>query len=170
MFNTLEIDTLVEGLQCLDASATSPEEQTRLTQLSVKVAKLLGSTPPILTQLEEFEKECIQCGFGYRNKENAIAKLVEEFDELIAAIESEPKERQEEELGDLLYMIVSTCRLHRLDAQKAGDTVVAKLRGRIELMRSLSSVPIGELSDDEQTALLREVKSRSSVAHIQNDL
>lgn len=118
----------------------------------------------ILENVVEFDTKNHAEGFGYRDKEAAIAKFQEEAQELVSAIDSESKERQEEELGDLLYMIASLCRLHGIDPQAAADSIQAKLQGRIKEMRSLSPVPIGELSDAEQTALLQQIKrSRSSV-------
>ena len=118
----------------------------------------------ILESIIEFERKNHAEGFGYRDKDAAIAKLREECQELISAVELESKEQQEEELGDLLYMIATFCRLYGLDPQAAADSIVAKLQGRIKEMRSLSPVPIGELSDAEQTELLRQIKqSRNSV-------
>lgn len=198
----------------------------------------------ILESIIEFERNNNAEGFGYRDKDAAIAKFREEAQELVSAIDSESKERQEEELGDLLYMIATFCRLYRIDSlaavnrshniaresegrsneltridlsqqvkqdaaivkfevwyeeliyslqlgskekqeeelggvlhminvmcrlqeldiQAAADSIMAKLQERIKEMRSLSPVPIGELSDAEQTEILRQIKlSRSSV-------
>jgi len=113
----------------------------------------------VLEEIAVFEQKHIEKGFGYRDKGNAIAKLKEEFSELISAIESESGQRQEEELGDLLYMIVSVCRLYKLGVRNAAKSVTTKLKRRIEKMRSLSPLPIGELSDEEQTELLAQVKA-----------
>lgn|GEM_PF-2957733 len=166
MFTQQEKETLLEGIQLLDAFISSPEEQKRLTELSTKVTVAASPQPPALSQIEQFERACIDNGFGYRNKENAIAKFREEFEELLVAIESESKERQEEELGDLLYVIASVCRLYELSTGAAGQKIITKLQKRIRLMGMLSPVPLGELSDKAQTNLLRIVKSSQEV---QND-
>ncbi len=112
----------------------------------------------VLEEIATFQYKHSLGGFGYRNKENAIAKLNEEFLELLSAIELDSRQRQEEELGDLLYMIVSVCRLYSLDLMNASKIVRAKLRDRIKKMRSLSPLPLGELSDDEQTAMIQQIK------------
>jgi NTP pyrophosphatase (non-canonical NTP hydrolase) len=166
VFTQQEKEILLEGLQLLDAFVSSPEEQEKLTELSAKVAVAASPQPPAFSQIEQFERACIDNGFGYRNKENAIAKFREEFEELLAAIESESKERQEEELGDLLYILTSVCRLYELSTGAAGEKIITKLQERIRLMGLLSPVPLGELSDKAQTNLLRIVKSSQEV---QND-
>jgi NTP pyrophosphatase (non-canonical NTP hydrolase) len=124
----------------------------------------------VLEEVISSEAENIAEGFGYRNKENAIAKLKEEFFELLAAIESESRHRQEEELGDLLYMIASIRRLYDLDEARAGKFVTTKLRARIDKMRSLSPLPIGELSDEQQTVLLKQVKEEENTASPEQSL
>jgi uncharacterized protein YabN with tetrapyrrole methylase and pyrophosphatase domain len=113
---------------------------------------------PLLETVIDFDQKNLAQGFGYRNKNNAILKFEEEFHELLLAIKCESKQRQEEELGDLLYMIASICRLFGLNPVNSVEAITNKLRFRVEKMRSLSPVPIGDLSDDEQTELLRQVK------------
>ena len=108
--------------------------------------------------LIDFDQKNLAQGFGYRNKSNAIIKFEEEFHELLLAIKCESKQRQKEELGDLLYMIASICRLFGLNPVNSVEAIKNKLRFRVEKMRSLSPVPIGDLSDDEQTELLQQVK------------
>jgi NTP pyrophosphatase (non-canonical NTP hydrolase) len=113
---------------------------------------------PLLETLIDFDQKNLAQGFGYRNKSNAIIKFEEEFHELLLAIKCESKQRQEEELGDLLYMIASICRLFGLNPANSVEAITNKLRFRVEKMRSLSPVPIGDLSDDEQTEFLQQVK------------
>jgi uncharacterized protein YabN with tetrapyrrole methylase and pyrophosphatase domain len=113
---------------------------------------------PLLERLIDFDQKNIAQGFGYRNKNNAIIKFEEEFHELLLAIKCESGQRQEEELGDLLYMIASICRLFGLNPANSVEAITNKLRFRVEKMRSLSPVPIGDLSDDKQTELLQQVK------------
>ena len=55
-------------------------------------------------------------------------------------------------------MIVSICRLFGLNSASSVEAITSKLRFRVEKMRSLSLIPIGDLSDDEQTELLQQVK------------
>ncbi len=126
---------------------------------------------PLLETLIDFDQKNIAQGFGYRNKSNAIIKFEEEFHELLLAIKCESKQRQEEEVGDLLFMIASICRLFGLNPANSIEAITNKLRFRVEKMRSLSPVPIGELSDDEQTELLRQVKrSQRPEARLSNFL
>ena len=120
-------------------------------------------TNGIFEAIGQLELECIEAGLEFRRRTAAIAKLKEEFQELLSALEFESPQRQETELADLLYMLVVICRLYELDAEAGVKECAAKLQRRIAAMQSLSLVPIRILSDDEQTELLKQVKNKEKL-------
>ncbi len=108
--------------------------------------------------LVELEKTKIIKGIIWRNEDNLIAKIREEAEEFIEAIVSKEKSEQEKEFADLLHSVVALAYYRQLDTEKAIADLSSRLLRRIEEVEKLADCPLVELSDDEQTALLKQVK------------
>jgi NTP pyrophosphatase (non-canonical NTP hydrolase) len=120
-----------------------------------------------LDALVELEKTKITKGIIWRNEDNLIAKIREEVEEFIEAIAKrcceaqivfKDKSEQEKEFADLLHSIVALVYYRQLDTEKAIADLSSRLLRRIEEVEKLADRPLVELSDDEQTALLKQVK------------
>lgn len=120
-----------------------------------------GAFPSIIlaTKLQE---KAATIGFDWPEPEPIINKVREETDEFHAALESNNRQAQEDELGDLLFSVVNLARAYRIDPEVALRRTVQKFRDRFsyieqELMRSGSS--LNEASLDEMEALWQNAKT-----------
>ncbi len=91
-------------------------------------ASLLDGVPrdlPGLLKALEYQKKAAKVGFDWEKPEEVLAKIEEELQELkeAAALSADRKEaskqRQEEELGDLLFSVVNLARFLNIDPELA---------------------------------------------------
>jgi tetrapyrrole methylase family protein/MazG family protein len=71
---------------------------------------------PALPRAEQLQKQAAKVGFDWPDAEGALAKLVEEANEVRDAADPEARA---EELGDLLFSAVNVCRLYGVDPETA---------------------------------------------------
>jgi len=94
-----------------------------------------------LTSLQRGQKilkRAAETGFDWPSWKPVIAKLHEEIEEIIEAVEeNEPKHRIEEELGDLLIVIINLARHLGVDAENAARKSNNKFERRFNRMREL---------------------------------
>lgn len=84
--------------------------------------KLLDGLPralPSLYRAQRIGERVAKVGFDWEDEQGSYAKVREEIDELEHAVASEPKERVEAELGDLLLALVNYARHLGVDAEEA---------------------------------------------------
>lgn len=75
---------------------------------------------PSLLRAERIQHKASRVGFDWSNREQVWEKVIEELYELKSAIDgNEPKERIEEELGDLLFALVNLGRFLELSPESA---------------------------------------------------
>jgi MazG family protein len=74
--------------------------------------------PPLL-RAQRIQDKVARVGFDWESPEGAVRKVREEFGEVREALDGEPPERVEEELGDLLFAVVNVARLSGLNAAES---------------------------------------------------
>lgn len=74
---------------------------------------------PALMRAHRLQEKVGRVGFDWERPEGAMDKVREELEEVRDALESEPPERVEEELGDLLFAVVNLSRLAGHNAEEA---------------------------------------------------
>ncbi len=92
-------------------------------------------------------------GFDWQDSSGAIGKIDEELGELKQAIASGTSEQVADEMGDLLFSIVNTCRFLKVDAESALEGTTRKFSRRFreverrvrEQGRSLKDCTLAEL-------------------------
>ena len=85
---------------------------------------------PALLRAQKLGKKAAKKGFDWPDKPPVIGKIEEELQELKDSIDKEPIERQEEELGDLLFAVVNLARHLKLDAETALRKANLKIENR----------------------------------------
>jgi tetrapyrrole methylase family protein/MazG family protein len=117
------------------------------------------SAMPALIASQVMQRKAAAFGFDWPDVAGVYAKLEEELREVR---ESAPDARLEE-VGDLLFALVSLCRHLRLDAEEALRRANAKFRARFEAVEALCAargVDLGALDAEALDALWREAKSQ----------
>jgi tetrapyrrole methylase family protein/MazG family protein len=131
-----------------------------------KRASVLEEIPrglPALPQSNLMQKRAASVGFAWPDAHDVIAKVQEEMRELERDIdEQHGKERQLEELGDVLFALVSLARHLKLDPEEALRLANRKFARRFQAVESgvaADGKTIRDLSPDELSGAWEQAKS-----------
>ncbi len=122
----------------------------------------VASSLPALAQALQISKRAAKVGFEWPDEDGVWEKVREELDELQSARdEGESKERQAEELGDLLFSVVNIARWRKIDPEIALRDMNGKFKNRFETMEKLAREEgreLDSLAPDEWEALWQKAK------------
>lgn len=96
------------------------------------------SLPALLKGLK-VSKKAAKVGFEWQNKAELLKKLKDEADELLTACKSNNKAKQEEELGDLLFMLVNLSRWYKLDPEESLNKGIKKFINRFNKVQKYAN-------------------------------
>ncbi|MGQ0562882.1 MAG: nucleoside triphosphate pyrophosphohydrolase [Gemmatimonadota bacterium] len=117
-----------------------------------------------LSKAHRIQEKVSAVGFDWADAKGAFEKVAEELEEVREALEAEPSDALEEELGDLLFAVVNLTRLagtHSLQAlQRANQKFTRRFEGLERLARE-RGVALGQASLEELDKLWDEVKRSS---------
>lgn len=157
-----------------DATARTPEEvKDRWDRIKAveslekgrATENLLDSVPrsqPALAEALQISSKVARVGFDWADTDQVIEKLHEELDELARARTSEgSREKIEDELGDILFVIANIARHLKVDPEQALRKANAKFRRRFAYLerrlagagKALEATPL-----EEMEALWEEAK------------
>ena len=151
----------------LDNWDTLKENERKASGKKVKERdSILDDVPlhfPALLEALKVTTKAAKVGFDWRNLEEIFEKLSEEIAELRAAIDSNQKEKVDEEVGDLLFVIANLARRLDIEPETALKRSNRKFRRRFRFIESelRSAGKNLESSDlDEMDALWNTAKSQ----------
>lgn len=110
---------------------------------------------PALLRAEKLQKRAARTGFDWPDSDGAIAKIVEELDEVQGAT---TQAEREEEVGDLLFAVVNLARHLNIDPEVALRAGNAKFDRRFRIMETLAGEAFTALPLDEKEALWQQAK------------
>src|SRR5262245_25616675 len=165
-----------------DETASSPEEVIKnweAIKAQEKAAKLENRTPeqrsllegipsklPAIHEAHQISSRAARVGFDWPDVEGIFEKLQEEVRELREVIaagnDAGRRERLEDEIGDMLFVIVNIARYLKIDSESALKRANRKFKARFRYMerelerqgKSLEQTPI-----EEMEALWQKAKS-----------
>ena len=151
-----------------DEHADTPEDvMARWTKIKDQErgdeGSALASMPramPALAYAQRLQDRAARVGFRWPDIRQAAGKLEEEIAELTEAVEADEKR---EELGDVLFMMVSLARHMELDAEEALRLANGKFYRRFTGMEAIArerGLLMANLSLQELEALWKEAKER----------
>lgn len=117
----------------------------------------VASALPALLRAEKLQKRAARTGFDWPDADGALAKVVEEIDEVRDAASAE---HQAEEIGDLLLAVVNWSRKLGIDPEAALRAANAKFEKRFRAMEDMAGDAFAALSLDEKEALWVKAKAR----------
>ena len=99
---------------------------------------LAGVPPgaPALIQAQRLGEKAARVGFDWSSVPAVLDKVTEELQELTATLATQESDRQEHELGDLLFALTSVARHLNLDAETALRKAGKRFRERFRYMES----------------------------------
>ena len=141
-----------------------------------KRASVLEQIPkglPALPQSNLMQKRASSVGFEWPGLGEVISKVEEELEELRQAVHAqEPKEKQREEYGDILFALVSVARHLKLDPEEALRLANRKFAARFQYVESRVTVlgkTLRDLSASELDNLWEEAKALGGGMAISQD-
>lgn len=167
VFGGVEVTSVDEVHRNWERIKTEEEGQpAEDPSLVPRLSRYARSLPPLMAAMK-ISKKAASAGFEWDNAEGVWDKFREELEEFQEAIAHEPLERQQAELGDLLFTLVNIARWYKLDPSEALQGTNQRFIQRITLMeavadRPLSSYTIAELEDLWQQAKAQLRRSPAS--------
>jgi MazG family protein len=116
---------------------------------------------PALAYAQELLRRAGAAGFQWRDRDDVLAKIAEEVEELERA--QDDRERTEE-FGDILLNLVNYARYIGIDAEEALRLAADKFRKRFEAVESMSRAggrPMTEMTFEELIGLWTEAKRQA---------
>jgi tetrapyrrole methylase family protein/MazG family protein/ATP diphosphatase len=145
------------------------EKAAKLTSRTPAQRSLLEGIPsklPALHEAHQISSRAARVGFDWPDIEGIFAKLQEEVRELkevIAENANDPKrDRLEDEIGDLLFVLVNIARYLKIDSESALKRANRKFKARFQYMEaelSRQGRTLEESNLDEMEALWQRAKS-----------
>ncbi|MFM6830017.1 MAG: nucleoside triphosphate pyrophosphohydrolase [Novosphingobium sp.] len=110
---------------------------------------------PALMRAEKLQKRAARVGFDWPDPAGAVAKVIEEMEELDQASSHEERIA---EAGDFLFAAVNVARKYGVAPEEALRFANAKFERRFMGMETLAAGTFADLTLDEQEALWQQVK------------
>ena len=111
---------------------------------------------PALLRAEKLQKRAARTGFDWPDARGAIAKIVEELDEVQGAT---TQAEREEEIGDLLFAVVNFARHLKVDPEAALRAGNAKFDRRFRAMEFIAGDGFAALALEDKEALWQRAKA-----------
>ncbi|MFN4876812.1 MAG: nucleoside triphosphate pyrophosphohydrolase [Aphanizomenon sp.] len=155
--NTVSMEEVQKNWETIKAAEKGEtlEEQ----KLSDKLNRYRRSLPPLNAAMKISEKAA-KVGFEWNNVEEVWGKFHEELGEFQQALAEETKERQESELGDLLFAIIQVARWHKLDPSAGLQGTSQRFIQRVQKIETMIERPLTDYSLEELDALWQQAKAQ----------
>ncbi|MBI4409116.1 MAG: nucleoside triphosphate pyrophosphohydrolase [Gemmatimonadetes bacterium] len=145
------------------AEATAPDWEALKAQERAGEPVLSGLARGLdpLSKAHRIQERVSAVGFDWADARGAFEKVAEELEEVRHAMEQEPSERLEAELGDLLFAVVNLTRLAGTHAMHALQRANRKFSHRFEALEQLArerGIELGQATLEELDRLWDEVK------------
>lgn len=134
----------------------TPDKQDLLSE---KISRYARTLPP-LTAGMKISRKAAAVGFEWDKIEDVWEKFNEELTEFRYSIQHESKERQQEELGDLLFVIINLARWYDLDPAEALQGTNQRFIQRIVKMEAATDRPLSDYSIEELEELWQQAKAK----------
>ncbi|MCE2906559.1 MAG: nucleoside triphosphate pyrophosphohydrolase [Anabaena sp. CoA2_C59] len=149
-----EVQKNWETIKAAEKGETLEEQK-----LSDKLNRYRRSLPPLNAAMKISEKAA-KVGFEWNNVEEVWGKFHEELGEFQQALAEETKERQESELGDLLFAIIQVARWHKLDPSAGLQGTSQRFIQRVQKIETMIERPLTDYSLEELDALWQQAKAQ----------
>jgi XTP/dITP diphosphohydrolase len=151
------IDEVHQNWETIKAAekGETPEAQ----KLSDKLSRYRRSLPPLSAAMK-ISQISAGVGFEWNNVDEVWNKFHEELGEFQQALAEETPQRQESELGDLLFAIIQVARWHNLDPSAGLQGTSQRFIQRLQKMEDVIDRPLTEYSLEELDALWQQAKAQ----------
>jgi XTP/dITP diphosphohydrolase len=161
VFGEIEVDSVEsirenwEKIKATEKGIDPAEKQL----LSAKLTRYTQSLPPLMAGTK-ISKKAANVGFEWENIEGVWEKFEEELAEFKEALQTEDKQHQESELGDLFFTLINLARWYQLNPSDALDGTNQRFIQRLSLMENFADKPLQDYTLGELEMLWRKAKSK----------
>lgn len=140
-------------------AAEKGESSAEARSLSSKLSRYTRTLPPLMAGMKISQKAA-GAGFEWENIDGVWAKFQEELAEFQQAIAHESPERQQAELGDLLFVIINLARWYNLDPAEALQGTNQRFIQRLSQVETLAGRPLSDYTLEELESLWQQAKAQ----------
>ncbi|NLQ03616.1 nucleoside triphosphate pyrophosphohydrolase [Cylindrospermopsis raciborskii] len=160
VFGDVKVENVEQVRQNWDEIKAAEKGQTIATQkLSDKLNRYRRSLPPLNAAMKISQKAA-EVGFEWSDIKEVWGKFHEELAEFDQALAEETPERQESELGDLLFAIIQLARWYNLDPARGLEGTSLRFVQRLRTMEQVMDRPISDYKLAELEALWQQAKAK----------
>lgn len=157
VFGEVTVSSTDEVLTNWDAIKMQTKSQKTTTESILSVPREF----PALMRAQKVQKKAAKVGFDWADIGGALDKINEETEEVKAALVSGDGEKILDELGDLLFAVVNTCRFAHTEAEEALTHATDKFTDRfayVEKRATENGKAMTDYSLEELDAFWNEAK------------
>ncbi|AFY89919.1 nucleoside triphosphate pyrophosphohydrolase [Chroococcidiopsis thermalis] len=161
VFGNVTVENVEQVRQNWEAikAAEKGESPIAAEKLTNKLLRYARTLPP-LTAGMKISRKAAAVGFEWDNVEGVWEKFNEELAEFQQAIAHESPARQQEELGDLLFVVINLARWYDLDPDAALQGTNQRFIQRLSQVETLAGRPLTDYSLEELEALWQRAKAQ----------
>ncbi len=160
VFGDVEV-TSVEQVRQNWEQIKATEKGIEDASISNKLSRYARTLPPLMAGMKISQKAAA-AGFEWENVDGVWAKFAEELAEFQQAIATETPERQQAELGDLLFVIINLARWYNLDPIEALQGTNQRFVQRLSHVESIAGRPLSDYTLAELENLWQQAKAQLS--------
>ena len=136
-------------------------EQIKLKEGKKSVLSGVPKSLPAMVKAYRMQEKTKQVGFEWENDQQVWEKLEEEMSEFKAVMDKEQdRDKQEEELGDVIFSLINYARFKGIDPETALERVNQKFKRRFEYIEAHAPKALEDMSLAEMDALWNEAKKK----------
>jgi len=138
-------------------------QKKREGKLRESILEGVPETLPSLLRAHRLQKRAAGVGFDWERADDVLEKLDEELKEFKEALGTKNKDKIEDELGDIFFMLVNISRFIGVNPEDAHRKTISKFIHRfryIEMKAVEQSRKLSDMTLDEMDKLWDEAKSR----------
>ncbi|MGG6297147.1 nucleoside triphosphate pyrophosphohydrolase [Leptolyngbya sp. AN02str] len=160
VFGDVAVNSVDDVKQNWEQIKSSEEQETHGSESLVpRLSRYARSLPP-LTACMKISKKAAATGLEWETVDGVWEKFHEELDELHEAIAHETPDRQQEELGDLLFTLVNIARWYDLDPDEALNSTNQRFICRLSLIERVATKPLADHTLAELETLWQQAKAK----------
>lgn len=140
-------------------------EKLKLKEGKKSVLSGVPSSLPAMVKATRLQEKSKQVGFEWDNRNQVWEKVEEELKELQEAVESNDRNKIEDELGDVLFSLVNYARFLNVDAENSLARTNRKFISRFTEMEQHAlqmGKPLSEMTLGEMDAIWNSIKKQNT--------
>jgi XTP/dITP diphosphohydrolase len=159
VFGDITVENMDEVRQNWETIKAAEKGEPAKQKLSDQLKGYQSTFPPLMAGLKIAQKAS-QAGLEWPSVEEVWAKLYEELDEFKQALATETPQRQQAELGDILFALIQLARWYELDPTVGLQGTNQRVIHRVEKMEAVIDRPFTEYSLEELDQLWQTAKAQ----------